>query len=430
MNNLLKNRFVKNTGWILAGRIVQMVLSLVVNMLVARYLGPERHGIINYVYSFILFFTTFCTLGLNHVIIKELVSNKDEDGKILGSALYMRLISSIISMFLLIIIIYLINRNDKLILIIAFLQSFSLLFSAIDVIIYWYQAKLKSKVTAIAQTIAYVIMSLYKVLLVIYKMDLAWFAFSISLDYILVAIMLFIVYFKDKGDKLTFSKSVAKRMIKQSYPFIISGLMITIYGQIDKIMLGNMLDFSAVGLYTAAITITGLWYFVPNSIIDSARPMIIEAKDISYELYALRIKQLYAILIYLSLAYGVFITLTSKYVIQILYGQAYLGAQDALVISVWYCAFSLAGAANNIFLLSEGKTKFAQWICIIGAIVNIILNAIMIPIWGIRGAAIATLLTQVITNLIVPLFFKDIRVLVKYIAEAFLLKGVFKYNKK
>lgn len=428
--NLLKNRFVKNTGWILAGKIIQMALSLVVNMLVARYLGPDRYGTLNYVNSFILFFTTFNTLGLNHVIIKELVSNPEEEGKILGSAMYMRLFASVLSMIFLYVIIFFLNNRDKYILLIAFLQSFALLFAALDVVIYWYQARLLSKRTTVASTIAYIFMSIYKVILVVSKKDLAWFAVSISLDAFFVAIILMLYYFKDKGKKFTFSMDMAKRMLKQSWHFIVSGLMVTIYGQIDKIMIGNMLDFNAVGLYSVAIIITGLWYFVPSSIIDSARPLIMEAKEKSNELYVFRLKQLYAVLIYLSLAYGIFITLASKYIILFLYGQEYLGASVALVISVWYCAFSLMGATNNIYLLCEGKNKFVQWISIIGALVNVIMNYLMIPKWGIRGAALATLLTQIITNLIVPLLFKDIRVLVKYIAEAFLLKGVFKYNKK
>lgn len=428
--NILKNRFVKNTGWILAGKIVQMILSLAVNMLVARYLGPTNHGIINYVYSFVLFFTTFCTLGLNHVIIKELVESPDNEGEILGSALFMRLFSSIISMGLLVVIIYIFNQNDTTILLIAFLQSFTLLFSALDVTVYWYQAKLKSKTSTIVQTIAYIIMSIYKVSLVFFKKSLPWFAFSIALDYMIVAFMLLIIYYHDKGKKLVFSKPVAKKMIYQSYPFIIAGLMISIYGQIDKIMLRHMLDFSAVGLYSAAITITGLWFFIPSAIIDSARPIILEAKLNSQNLYEKRLTQLYASLIYLSLAFGIIITVLGKYIVYFLYGKDFLGATDALVISIWYCAFSLMGSANNIYLLTEGKTRFAQWICVIGALINILLNALMIPLWGIKGAAIATLLTQIITNLCVPLLFKSLRPMVKCIIKAFFLKGVFKEKAK
>lgn len=427
---LLKNRFIKNTGWIIASKIIQMGLSLGVNMLVARYLGPANNGILNYVNSFVLFFTSFCTLGLNNIIIKEFITNPEDEGNILGSALCMRLISSIISMFALLVLIYFIKGKDKYLVLIAFLQSFALLFAAMDAIKYWYQSKLKSKTTAIVETIAYIIMSIYKILLVVFKKSLAWFAFSISLDVFIISILLLFVYKHDKGQKFSFSHSTAKRMLKQSYPFIISGLMITIYAQIDKIMLGSMMNFESVGLYTAAITITGLWNFIPSAIIESARPLIMEAKENDNDLYVHRLKQLYAVLIYLSIIYGIFITLTSKYVILLLYGKDYLGASSALVIAVWYTAFSLMGAANNIFLLCEGKNNFVQWICIIGAFTNVILNYLMIPIWGIKGAAIATLLTQVITNLIAPLFFKDIRIVVRYILEAIILKGVFKLNKQ
>lgn len=430
MKKLFKNRFVKNTGWILAGKIIQMVLSLVVNMLVARYLGPNKYGTLNYVNSYVAFFTTFCNLGLNYIIIKELISKPEEEGKILGSAMYMRLFASMISMIVLLAIIYFSNNRDNYLVLIALLQSFALLFAAVDVILYWYQSKMLSQRTTFASVIAYVIMSAYKIILIIFKKELIWFALSISLDALCISFILFVFYKKDKGQKFIFSITVAKRMLKQSWHFIISGLMVTIYTQIDKIMLGKMLDFNSVGLYSIAILISGLWLFFPVSIIDSARPLILEAREKgSYDLYIKRLKQLYAVVIYSSLAYGIFVTIFSNPIILLLYGKEYYGAKPALIISVWYCAFSLSGSVNNIYLLSEGKSKFVQLISIFGALINILLNYLMIPKWGISGAAFATLLTQIFANLIMPLFFKDTRPLIKYIFEAVFLKGVFNVKK-
>lgn len=422
--HIRKNKFIANTGWIIGGKVFQMVLALVIGMVSARYLGPTNYGVINYTLSFTTFFTALCTLGLNAVIIKELIDNPDQQGTILGSGIGIRCLSSLMSVVSILLLVFILNPNDPLLLIVAFLQAIALFFQSFDLIDYWYQSNLLSKYPTIIQSIAYIVVSLYKIYILISAKNVQWFAFSNSLDMILIAVLLFWSYNKHGGQKLIFSFQVAKSLLSKSYHFILSGMMVAVYGQIDKIMIGKFMTTTDVGLYSTAINICNMWTFILSAIIDSARPVITEKKLTDSKAYIRRIKQLYAGVIWISIFVGLFVTVFGKWIIYILYGKEYIGATSALIIAIWYCAFSFLGVARSIWIVCEDKSKYEKKFAAWGAAINIILNLAFIPLWGINGAAIATLVTQIVTNVIIPSIYKDTRENSKYILQGFLLKGV------
>lgn len=421
---LLKSKLAKNTIWIIFERIIQMIISLIVGSLSARYLGPSNYGLINYGASIVALFTAITKLGLDGVIVKEYVNRKNENGTLIGTAIIMRTISSIISMLLIYITVLVLKPNNTLIHLLTLLQSISLLFQSFEIFDLWFQSNLNSKYTSIAKSLAYIVVSVYKIFLLVSSKSVIWFSFSTTLDYALIFIILSIMYKKNNGQKLTFSKNTAKLLFKQSYQFILSGLMVTLYMQMDKIMIGNMIDDLNVGLYSAATTICTLWAFIPEAIINSFRPVIYELKNKSEELYLKRLKLLYSIIFWLGILFCTFIVVFSKYIILILYGKNYLNAQTTLVIAVWYTSFAYVGVARNIWIVSENKNKYAKSFTIIGAIVNLVLNLIFIPKYGINGAAIATLFSQISVVIIAPLLYKDTRISTKYIVESILLINI------
>lgn len=397
-------------------------------MITARYLGPSNYGVLTYTASFVTLFTSIATLGLNNIIVKEIIDHKDCEGKVLGTSIIMRLFASAISTICIIIIVYLINKNDGNVVYAAFLQSLGLFFQAFDMINYWYQSKLQSKVSTIITLTAYILMTIYKIIILILQKNVLWFAFANTLDYITIAIFLIISYKCRTKDKLSFSFKFAKTMLFSSFPFIIAGIMSALYGQFDKIIIGQMLDNTSVGYYSTAISICGMWTFVLSAIIDSARPIIMDLKNKNQYLYEKRITQLYASIIWISIAVSIIITIFAKPIILILYGSQYLNAIKPLRILTWYTAFSMLGVAINIWLISEHKQKYVNYNCLIGVVTNILLNYTLIPVLGISGAAIAALVTQIVTNFIVPACIKDIRDIAKHILNAFRLKNVISKN--
>lgn len=425
LNNIAHNKTVQNAKWMISEQMVQMILNVVIGVLTARYLGPSNYGVINYCAAYVAFFSSVCTLGLEGIIIKEMVADREHEGTILGTGLVMRLFSSTISIGAIMLILYFVDDANALILRVGFLQSLVLLFRSFELIDFWFQSYLKSKYVALVKSLSYFLIAAYKIFILATGKSIEWFAFSTSLDFLLIAILLVIIYKKADGGRLHFSFKMVKQLISQSFFFIISGLIITVYLQIDKIMIKQMLDEVHVGWYSAATTICNYWVLIPTAVINSSRPSIMEAKKNGHEeVYLKRIKQLYAILIWGGIIVSAGISVLSKLIIGILYDEAYAPAAASLAIAIWYTTFSTLGLARGIWLICENKNKYVIGCVFWGAVINCILNYILIPVMGINGAAVATLVTQIFNCMIAPLLYKKIRIHTKYIIDAFLLKGI------
>lgn len=419
-----RNATVKNAGWLIFGKIAQMLISLVVGLLTARYLGPSNYGLINYAGAYTAFFMSFCTLGINSVLVKEFVDNPEQEGKIIGSTLVLRAISSFLSASIIVLIVSVIEADEPTTIAVTALCSLGLIFNIFETFNYWFQSKLQSKVTAIVTFIAYVITSLYKVALLILNKSVEWFAFASALDYICIGIFLIICYIKYGGKKLNFSKAVSKRILSKSVYFILPGLMVSIYGYSDKFMLKHMCGEAEVGFYSTATHLCTMWCFVLLAIIDSVYPSIMEAHKADTKLFEKRNKQLYAIVFYISVAVSVLFCIFGELAVWLLYGDQYMPAVAPLRVVTWYTAFSYLGVARNAWVVCEDKQKYLKYIYISAAVLNIILNLIFIPLMGATGAALASLITQILTTIVVPFFIKDIRKNSVMMLEAICFKGI------
>lgn len=397
----MNSKVINNIKWILFGRIVQALLAFVVSTLSARYLGPENFGIINYAASLVSFFSPIAYLGINSVLVQEIVEKKDSEGQVLGSAITISIFSSLLCIVGVVCFATVANPNDGLTVIVCALYSIMLVFQATEMIQYWFQAKYLSKYTALVMLFAYIGVSIYKIALLFFGIKVQWFAVSNAFDYALASLGLIFVYKKLGGEKFSFSMKTAKRIISKGKYYIVSGMMVTIFAHTDKIMLNSMLGSEAVGYYSISVTCAGITSFIFKAIIDSMRPLILEKKHENDETeYKYNLAMLYSVIIYLALLQSLFISVFSKMIVGFLYGKQYLPAIPALRIITWYSAFSYLGASRDIWILAEQKQKYLWIINLIGAISNVVLNLILIPIWGIEGAAVASLLTQIFTNVI------------------------------
>lgn len=424
-DKLTKKRFLQNTSWIVGANLVQMVLSFIIGMISARYLGPANFGIINYAAAIVAFFTSIANLGMEGVLVNEFTRQEYKNPEVLGTSLVMGLVSSIISSILIVLLVGVLKQWDRLMIVVTFLQSLTLIFKAFNVFDYWFQSKLLSKYPAIIKCLSYMVMSMYKIFLLITNKSVVWFAFSLGVDTLFIAFGLIFCYFVIENGKIGFNRMLISHILVQSSPLMISGLVSVIYTQIDKVMIEQFLkDSTQTGLYSAALTVCTTWLFLPQAFITSARPVILGMRDRNDSRYIVRLKQLYSCIIWGCISVATIITICAPFIIRILYGDAYAIAAGTLRIVIWYTVFAMLGTARGIWILCEKKNKFVWRYLIIGSIVNVALNFYLIPVMGIKGAALATVIAQFTSAIIAPLFYKETRIHTKYILESFFLKGL------
>lgn len=403
------SKVLKNASWIIVCRVAQSVLSMVVTILTARFLGPSNYGIINYAASIVAFFVPFMQVGLNFILVQAVIQNDDREGEVMGTALAMSLASGVLSVIGVFAFVMVANYNDPTTIIVCVLYSLLLIFQALEHFQYWFQAKLLSKYTSITMLVAYFVVSAYKIYLLLTGKSVYWFAVSQALDYAIIAFALFAIFNKVSGVKLSFSKEMAKKMFDKGKHYIFPTLMVTLYANIGKVMLTLMTDEAICGFYSAAVMCVGMATFVYNAIIESIRPVILEAKKKGDESYKKMLTALYSFIIYLALLESIFLTIFPKLIVNILYGADYAATIPLLRVLAWYLIFSYIGLVRNVWILAEEKEKHLWKINLGGAIVNLVLNFILIPILGAMGSAITALITQIFTNVIMGYLIKPIR---------------------
>lgn len=430
MFGFFRSKESKNAIWLISGRVVQMLLSLFVGIITARYLGPGNYGLINYGTAFTTFFAALCGLGINSIIIKDFVDHPEEQGEAIGSALLTKLVSSVLSVIMIVGIVSVVDHDEPLTIVVVTLCSLGSVFHVFDTFNYWFQSRYQSKVTSIVALCAYLATSIYRIVLLVLNKDVRWFALATSIDYVVIAVLLYIVYKKSGGPRLRFSVKKSKALLSMSYHYILSTMMVTIYGQTDKLMLKHFIDDAEVGYYATAISICSMWTFVLHAIIDSLHPTILRLHSVDKEEFNRKNRQLYAIVFYISCFVSIGFFFLGEWGIKLLYGADYTPAGSPLKIITWYTAFSYLGVARNAWIVSEGKQRYLKYMYLGAAIINVILNCLFIPLMGAAGAALASLITQIFTSIILPSFFKEMRLNAKLMLEAILLKDVFKKESK
>lgn len=397
-----------NAKWIIICKIAQSILQLIIGMISARYLGPANYGLISYAGSIVAFALPIMKLGFDATLVHELVEDPDNEGEIIGTSLGLNVISSFLCMGGVAAFASIANFGETETIIVCVLYSISVFFAALEMIQYWFQYKLLSKYSSIIMLISYLVVSAYKIFLLATQKSIYWFALSHSVEYGVIAILLIFFYFKKGGSKLKFSFSRIGKMLNKSKYYILAALMVVVIQNTDHIMLTKMIGEAENGYYAAAITCAGMAQFVFTAIVDSFRPLVLASKKEDRFEYENNVSRLYSIVIYLSLLQSLVFTIFAPIIVNIMYGVEFTATIQILQILTWYCSFAYMGSIRNMWLLAENKQSLLPIINLFGMILNIVLNAIMIPFLGAIGAALASLITQVFANFILGFIWKPL----------------------
>ncbi len=391
-------RYFANMSWMFGGQMFSLLVSFFIGAWVARYLGPENYGVLNYSIAFVGIFGFISTLGVDGILNRELIKNPEKREVLLGTVFRLKLIGGILALALSVVSV-MIFQSDPLIRILVILFSFSFILQSINVISNYFNANVKSKNNVRASILSTVISSLLKIIVISLGKGVIWFVVVFVLDALWQGIGLVISY-RNYGLKINnwiYDKVLGKEILKNSWPLMLASAAGFIALKIDQVMIGSMLGNREVGLYAAAVKLVEVWYFVPGIICGSLFPAIVNAKKTSMKLYQNRLKNLYILMTIIPILMAIPVTLLAKPVIHFMFGNGYLESVNVLRIYIWSSVGLFLGWAVGQYLMTENLVKTIFWLNIISMILNIILNFIFIPMFGIIGSAWATLISYAVT---------------------------------
>jgi O-antigen/teichoic acid export membrane protein len=402
-------KYLQNTSWMFFGRFFTLGISFFISIYIARYLGPSNYGLLSYVTSFVGLFGFLASFGIDNIVSREIIKDHNRKDELIGTAFYLKIIGGLLAIITIFLVSIFTTRD---IFTLGLIWIFSLTFipQAFNIIEIYFQSQVLSKKVVTAQIIANIISALLKILIITLNKGIFWLIVVFIIESSIYALIL-LFSFRKFGNHLRswkFNSQIAKSILKDSWPLMLSIVASGIYLKIDQVMIKNILGNEQAGIYAVAAKLSEVWYFIPMIITTSLFPSIVQAMNTSEKLFENRLKKLYFLMFWISTLIAIFMTVFSYPIIKVLFGSAYIGAIAALRIYIWAGISVFLGLAINQYLLAKNLSKIIFLNAGFGAILNIIMNTILIPILGINGAAFSTLIAYLMPPLGI-LFFRESR---------------------
>ena len=405
---LNKKKFKINLSWLLFDKLFRASANIFLTVFLARHLGPDNFGILNYLLAILFLFVSISSLGVNPVLVNEIVKKRRNSMHSLINSYYLRFLISLISYFLFLLIIYTLNNNIiyhnySLILgVIIILKSCEVLFS-------FFEAKSFSKYIVISQSVGFFISASMILFIVINAIDNIYIYYALVLDLVIVFILINVFYFINfKNHFYKFNFIIIKRLISKSLPVLISTLSILLYMRIDQIMIKEMLNEYQLGIYSVSVRYIEIFHFIPKIIMISILPVILTSRN-----YYVKLLGINSVMNKISLILIIFIFLSSDIVIPLIFSDTYIESINITKILSFSIFFVFLGVVNEHWYVTKNLQKFYALYVSFGALLNIILNYILISNFGLKGAAYATVFTYLIIIFFLDYFNKHTREVLK-----------------
>lgn len=387
-----------NIGWVSSDRMIRMGGQLVVGVWVVRYLGPREWGLYSYSYAIFALFNILSNLGLDYLVVRDIAiaTETETETEVLGTAFLLKVAASVVTTLAAIIYAWIVHPHDALIVGIVAIISIAAISQGFDVVDYFFQAKVRSRMVVLPRLLIFIGINLARVLAILAKCPLMVFVIFSASEMLLYELVSAIVYTRrEKNIRMwSFRWPRAVALLIESWPLILAGLLVTIYMRSDQVILGTLLTPAVVGMYSAAVKISETWYTVPLVISSSVMPRLVKLLASNSELYYRRLQRFYDVMVALAFVSAILTTFFGKYLILLAFGRAYLPAASILAIHVWTSPFVFLGIIGSTQLIHERKTKIEVQRSLSGALANVVLNLLLVPHFGGIGSAIATLVAQ------------------------------------
>ena len=398
-------KYIKNTSWLVVGRLVKATLNFAVGIAVARYLGPERFGALNYAMGVVLLFTIFAAMGLDNILVRELVGKDEkEQFAILGSASVLRVGGSGLAILLTVLFLIGSGANSET-WILTLICAASFFFIPAEILRGYFEASVDGRTIVFVDIVQTLISSALRIYFILVNQSVFWFGVCWLSEWVFAAIGLMIAY-RVRDDRITswkFDWIIFKHLFKESLPLLVSAMAIVIYQQFDKVMLKSLLEENAndqIGLYSAALRIIPFVTLIPQMIRKALMPSLINVKKHDAVKYKERSQLFLDLMTWVGIGLSLPLFLCAPFII-FLYGSEYAEAKTILQVVAWKGVLMAMSLSSGAWILVEGKQKWVALRNISGCIVNIAINWFLIPRWGAIGAAVGTLISFVMASFVI-----------------------------
>lgn len=391
-----KTKIITNLYWAVLGKVVTLLSTLFVGILVARYLGPEQYGLMNYVVSYVSLFQILASFGMDNIEIRELSKQNIDKDIIIGTAFRLKLFFAVITVFL-VIITALLFESDRFTIVMIIIYSLSIIINRFTVIRNYFTSIVCNEYIVKSEISRTCISSIIKILLLLLKAPLWAFICALTFDFVLLSSGYIIAYKTKVGSikRWRFDKNIAKYIIKQSYPLLFSGAAVIIYQRIDQVMIGNILDKESVGLFSVASKFVEILIFIPTIIAQSTTPILIRIKEKSQYEYHIKSQIFMSITIWICLFVSLITSICSNWIIIYTFGDKFINSIPILqILSFKAVGVAISSTAGQIIII-ENLQKYTIMRDILGCIICILLNLLLLPQIGIKGAAITAFVSNI-----------------------------------
>lgn len=405
-------RVLANVGWLVGERFATLAAGFLVTVWFVRYLGPDRYGLFSYAVSLAAVFGIAADLGLDTIIVRELTRTPDADGEILGTTLLMRGAGALLAWLGAVATVFLL-RDDWLTRVMVTVLALSCFGVAANVFELWFQSRIAARKVVVARTAIFLTSALTRCALIVLAASLLPFAALQAATVLVTAGALFWLYRRARRVarvRLTISGALARRMVADAWPLFVWHLSIILYMKIDQVMLTAMSGERENGIYAVAVTLSEVWYFLPVAVASTLFPLIVKAHDELHSTeFETRMQAFYDGMAALGYAIAVPIMLLAGPIVRGLYGDAYERSASVLVVHAASFVFVCLGIARSRFLLAANLTRFTMITGVCAAVLNVVLNLLLIPPLGALGAAWSTLVSYAVANYLTGFLQEEVR---------------------
>jgi len=396
-----KAALLSNSTWSFLNQILRIASLAFITIALSRHFGPQRFGSFIFGLAFVRIFSVIAAFGLDRVIVRHLLESPEQRSTILRQAFLLKLTIAFAS-YLLMLIACAIGISDRTTLAIAALAGSGLLFRAFDVFDFAFQAEHRFRAIFMGRGLPILVSTSVKIAAIVANAPLLTFAALETVEAAMVGTALFFAY-RRSGSSLPLPPNTANtsmsmkqsRLLAEGFPLLLASLAVMIYMRSDIIILGKLAGYTAAGIYSAAAQISEGCALLPMAFLPALFPLLVRWRKNGPEFYHRQFEKLFLGTIVVGLSISLVLTLTAPFLIPLLFGQAYAPAVTVLRILGWAPTFVFIGIIQSGYDITEGLTWLATLRTSIGALINIALNFLLIPIYGPTGAAIATLISFV-----------------------------------